>query len=197
MPFLFLLYIVNYIDRNNVGFAGLQMTGELRFSDAAFGLGSGIFFIGYVLLGIPGAMIVEKWSARKIMAAIMIAVLRDAVQPGRGGGGLLPRHHYLYRPLASRHRPGQSGGDVHGGDSRVPGDRRSALGRTHARSLAGSGGLALAAHSRRRAGGFVRLPVGSEVAHKVALTLATVRHSNVVCGFPAPRFHEDTNYEIR
>ena len=73
MPFLFLLYIVNYIDRNNIGFAGLQMTGELRFSDAVFGLGSGIFFIGYVLLGIPGAMIVEKWSARKIMAATMIA----------------------------------------------------------------------------------------------------------------------------
>jgi ACS family tartrate transporter-like MFS transporter len=73
MPFLFLLYIVNYIDRNNVGFAGLQMTGELHFSDAAFGLGSGIFFIGYVLLGIPGAMIVEKWGARKIMAATMIA----------------------------------------------------------------------------------------------------------------------------
>ena len=39
--------------------------------------------------------------------------------------------------------------------------------------------------------------VGSEVARKVALTLATVRRSNVVCGFPAPRFHEDTNYEIR
>jgi len=49
------------------------MTGELRFFVAVFGLGSGIFFIGYVLLGIPGAMIVEKWSARKIMAATMIA----------------------------------------------------------------------------------------------------------------------------
>ena len=73
MPFLFLLYIVNYIDRNNVGFAGLQMTGELRFSDAVFGLGSGIFFIGYFLLGIPGAMIVEKWGARKVIGATMIA----------------------------------------------------------------------------------------------------------------------------
>jgi ACS family tartrate transporter-like MFS transporter len=69
MPFLFVLYIVNYIDRNNIGFAGLQMTAELHFSDEAFGLGSGIFFIGYVLLGIPGAMIVEKWGARKIIAA--------------------------------------------------------------------------------------------------------------------------------
>ncbi|HLI83198.1 MAG TPA: MFS transporter [Bryobacteraceae bacterium] len=73
MPFLFLLYCVAYIDRNNIGFAGLQMIGELRFSDAAFGLGSGIFFIGYTLLGIPGAMLVERWSARKTMAATMIA----------------------------------------------------------------------------------------------------------------------------
>src|SRR5215469_4112087 len=73
MPFLFLLYIVAYIDRNNIGFAGLQMTDELHFSDAIFGLGSGIFFIGYVILGIPGALLVEKWSARKTMAATMLA----------------------------------------------------------------------------------------------------------------------------
>ncbi len=72
MPFLFLLYIIAYIDRNNIGFAGLQMTGELGFSDAVFGFGSGIFFIGYVLLGIPGAILVEKWSARKTMAATML-----------------------------------------------------------------------------------------------------------------------------
>jgi ACS family tartrate transporter-like MFS transporter len=73
MPVLFLLYVVAYIDRNNVGFAGLQMTGELGFSDAVFGLGSGIFFIGYFLLGIPGAMLVEKWSARKTIAVTMVA----------------------------------------------------------------------------------------------------------------------------
>jgi len=73
MPFLFLLYVIAYIDRNNIGFAGLQMTGELHFSDAVFGLGSGIFFIGYVVLGIPGALLVEKWSARKTMAATMLA----------------------------------------------------------------------------------------------------------------------------
>jgi len=73
MPFLFLLYIIAYIDRNNIGFAGLEMTPELHFSDAVFGLGSGIFFIGYVVLGIPGALLVEKWSARKVMAATMLA----------------------------------------------------------------------------------------------------------------------------
>ncbi len=72
MPFLFLLYVVAYIDRINISFAGLQMTGELGFSDAVFGLGSGIFFVGYMLLGIPGAILVEKWSARKMVATTMI-----------------------------------------------------------------------------------------------------------------------------
>lgn len=71
MPFLFLLYVVAYIDRINISFAGLQMTGELHFSDAVFGFGSGVFFIGYVLLGIPGAILVEKWSARKAITLTM------------------------------------------------------------------------------------------------------------------------------
>ncbi len=72
MPFLFVLYIIAYIDRINISFAGLQMTGDLGFSDAVFGLGSGIFFAGYMLLGIPGALLVEKWSARKVIAVTML-----------------------------------------------------------------------------------------------------------------------------
>ncbi|HEX5431093.1 MAG TPA: MFS transporter [Bryobacteraceae bacterium] len=72
MPFLFLLYVVAYIDRINISFAGLQMTGELGFSDAVFGFGSGVFFFGYTLLAIPGAVLVEKWSARKAMALTML-----------------------------------------------------------------------------------------------------------------------------
>jgi MFS transporter, ACS family, tartrate transporter len=72
MPFLFVLYVVAYIDRINISFAGLQMTAELGFSDAVFGLGSGIFFVGYALLGIPGAILVEKWSARKMVATTMM-----------------------------------------------------------------------------------------------------------------------------
>lgn len=72
MPFLFLLYVVAYIDRINISFAGLQMTGELGFSDKVFGLGSGIFFVGYVALGIPGALLVERWSARKVMTGTML-----------------------------------------------------------------------------------------------------------------------------
>ena len=72
MPFLFLLYIIAYIDRINIGFAGLQMTSELHFDDSVFGFGSGIFFAGYALLGIPGALLIERWSARKAIAVTML-----------------------------------------------------------------------------------------------------------------------------
>ena len=72
MPFLFALYVIAYIDRINISFAGLDMTRELGFSDAVFGFGSGVFFFGYTLLAIPGAVLVERWSARKTMAATML-----------------------------------------------------------------------------------------------------------------------------
>jgi ACS family tartrate transporter-like MFS transporter len=73
LPFLFLLYVTAYIDRVNVSFAGLDMTRELNFSNAVFGFGAGIFFFGYCLLEIPGAMLAQAWSARKWIAAIMLA----------------------------------------------------------------------------------------------------------------------------
>jgi sugar phosphate permease len=60
MPFLFLLYITAYIDRVNVGFAGLDMTRDLHFSNEVFGFGAGIFFFGYCLLEIPGAMLAQS-----------------------------------------------------------------------------------------------------------------------------------------
>lgn len=72
MPFLFALYIIAYIDRINIGFAGLQMTSELHFSNSVFGFGSGIFFAGYALAGIPGAVLIERWSARKAIAITML-----------------------------------------------------------------------------------------------------------------------------
>jgi ACS family tartrate transporter-like MFS transporter len=73
LPFVCLLYIVNYIDRVNVSFANLRMSADLGFSDRAYGLGVGIFYITYVLFEIPGAVIVERWSARKWIARIMIS----------------------------------------------------------------------------------------------------------------------------
>ena len=72
LPFLFLLYVTAFIDRVNVGFAGLFMTGELKFSNEVFGFGTGIFFFGYCLLEIPGAVLAQSWSARKWIAAIMV-----------------------------------------------------------------------------------------------------------------------------
>src|SRR5216683_2863850 len=72
LPFLFLIYMTAFIDRVNVGFAGLDMTRELHFSNQVFGFGAGIFFFGYCLLEIPGAMLAHTWSARKWIASIMI-----------------------------------------------------------------------------------------------------------------------------
>ena len=73
LPFVFLLYVVNYIDRVNVSFANLRMSVDLGFSDRVYGLGVGMFYITYVLFEIPGALIVERWSARKWIARIMIS----------------------------------------------------------------------------------------------------------------------------
>jgi MFS transporter, ACS family, tartrate transporter len=71
MPYLFVLYVVAYLDRVNVSYAALQMKGDLSFTDEILGFGAGIFFIGYLLLEIPGSILVEKWSARRWMARIM------------------------------------------------------------------------------------------------------------------------------
>ena len=73
LPFVFLIYVVNYIDRVNVSFANLRMSADLGFSDRVYGLGVGMFYITYVLFEIPGAVIVERWSARKWIARIMIS----------------------------------------------------------------------------------------------------------------------------
>jgi len=73
LPFLFILYIINYLDRTNLAYAALGMSRDLGFSDRVFGLGAGIFFISYLALQIPGALLVELWSARRMISATMIA----------------------------------------------------------------------------------------------------------------------------
>ena len=73
LPFLWLLYVIAFLDRANVAYAALEMSHDLGFSDRVFGLGAGIFFLGYVLLEIPGGLIVERWSARRWITCIMIA----------------------------------------------------------------------------------------------------------------------------
>jgi MFS transporter, ACS family, tartrate transporter len=73
LPFLFTLYIANYLDRTSVAYAAIGMARDLGFSDRVFGMGAGVFFIGYVALQVPGALLVERWSARRVICLTMIA----------------------------------------------------------------------------------------------------------------------------
>ena len=68
IPFLFLCYILAYLDRVNVGFAKLQMSADLSLSDAAFATGAGIFFIGYFFFEVPSNMLLKAFGARMWIA---------------------------------------------------------------------------------------------------------------------------------
>ena len=72
IPFLFLCYVVAFLDRVNIGFAKLQMAGQLEFSDAVYGFGAGIFFIGYCIFEVPSNLLLEKVGARYWIARIMV-----------------------------------------------------------------------------------------------------------------------------
>jgi ACS family tartrate transporter-like MFS transporter len=72
IPFLFVLYIVAYLDRINVGFAALQMKADLGFGDAVYGLGAGIFFLGYFVFEVPSNLILERVGPRFWISRIMI-----------------------------------------------------------------------------------------------------------------------------
>jgi MFS transporter, ACS family, tartrate transporter len=73
LPLLFLCYVVAYVDRVNVSIAKLTMTRDLPgFDNAVIGFGAGLFFWGYFLLEIPGSLMVEKWSARRLICRIMV-----------------------------------------------------------------------------------------------------------------------------
>lgn len=73
IPFLFLCYVFAYLDRVNVGFAKLQMLSDLKFSETMYGLGAGIFFIGYFLMEVPSNLALHRFGARKWIARIMIS----------------------------------------------------------------------------------------------------------------------------
>jgi MFS transporter, ACS family, tartrate transporter len=72
LPFLLLLYVVNYLDRINVGFAALQMQAQLGLSDREYGLGAGIFFAGYLFFQVPSNLALGRVGARRWMALIMV-----------------------------------------------------------------------------------------------------------------------------
>ena len=72
IPFLFLLYLVAFIDRVNVGFAKLQMSGDLGFSEQVYGMGAGIFFLGYFLFEVPSNIILHHVGAKRWIARILL-----------------------------------------------------------------------------------------------------------------------------
>jgi len=96
VPFLFLLYIVAYLDRINVGFAALQMQEQLGFTDAVYGLGAGMFFAGYFCFQVPSNLVLERVGARRWIASLMMiwGVISSAMVLVSG-----PRSFYALRFL--------------------------------------------------------------------------------------------------
>jgi ACS family tartrate transporter-like MFS transporter len=72
IPYLFLLYIVAYVDRVNVGFAAMDMKRQLGFSDTVYGMGAGMFFLGYAIFDLPSSLVVRRVGTRLWIARIMI-----------------------------------------------------------------------------------------------------------------------------
>src|ERR1051325_3197692 len=72
LPFLFLLYVANYLDRTNIAYATLGMKGALGLTDSILGAAGGIFFIGYFAPQVPGALLVERWSARWLLSLTLM-----------------------------------------------------------------------------------------------------------------------------
>ena len=132
VPFLMLCYVVAYLDRVNVGFAKLQMSTDLGFSETAYGLGAGIFFLGYFLFEVPSNVILHKVGARIWIARIMVTwglisagfmfvatapmFYRAALPARRRRSRLLSRDHPLSHLLVSFAPPRQDHRDLHVGD---------------------------------------------------------------------------------
>ena len=132
IPFLFGIYIVAYLDRVNVSFAQLQLEDDLGFSDTIFGLGAGIFSLGYVIFGMPSNLLLERFGARRWLSAIMIVwgllsasmmfiegassfyLLRFLL--GVAEAGLLPGHRALPDLVVPRGRPRPDARPVHDRD---------------------------------------------------------------------------------
>ncbi|EGC98315.1 major facilitator superfamily protein, partial [Burkholderia sp. TJI49] len=96
VPFLFLCYVVSFLDRINIGFAQLQMKHDLGFSDAMYGLGAAVFYVGYVFCEVPSNMLLARFGARRTFTRIMLLW-------GIASTGMMfvsqPSHFYVLRFL--------------------------------------------------------------------------------------------------
>ncbi|KES15666.1 Major Facilitator Superfamily, partial [Gilliamella apicola SCGC AB-598-I20] len=73
VPYVMLVYFIGFFDRINIGFAALTMNQELGFSDAVFGLGAGLFFLGYFITDVPSNIILQKVGPRIWLARILLS----------------------------------------------------------------------------------------------------------------------------
>ncbi len=166
LPFLFLLYVANYLDRTNIAYATLGMKGDLGLSDSVFGTASGIFFIGYFALQIPGALLVERWSAdfprdnadnlgrthnTHWFCPHAAGALRRAFPARRSRGRLFPRCDRLSFALVRLSGSGQGGGAVYVCYSHCLHSRRTSCWHDPAGSLARHCRMAMALPAGRRA----------------------------------------------
>src|SRR6476660_9839294 len=71
IPFLMLCYLVAFVDRSNIGFAKLQFVKDLGLTEAVYGFGAGIFYLGYILFEVPSNLMLEKVGVRKTLLRIM------------------------------------------------------------------------------------------------------------------------------
>ena len=150
LPFLFLLYVVNILDRTNIGFARLQMLDRFAHRRRRnTPSGAGLFYVGYILFEVPSNLILRRTGARVWIARILVSwgarspscmmfvtgpwgFYLAARAAGRRRGRLLSRNHPLPQLLVPGPRTGPGGGPVHG---RRPGRRRSSATRCRGRSF--------------------------------------------------------------
>ena len=121
IPFLLFCYILSYLDRVNIGFAKLQMLNDLQFSDAVYGLGAGVFFLGYFFFEVPSNILMHKIGARRWIARIMISwgILSAAMMLVEG-----PTSFYVLRFLLGLAEAGFFPGIIYYLTRWYPADRR-------------------------------------------------------------------------
>jgi hypothetical protein len=143
VPFIMLLYFISFIDRVNIGFAALTMNKDLGFSPAVFGLGAGIFFVGYFLFEVTLQFDPQQGRSAPLDRAgddhlghhfrdVRVHHGRNklshfAVLTGRRRGRLLSRYHFISQLLVSCALPRRGGFPVHGCRSHIGGSRLTAF----------------------------------------------------------------------
>lgn len=161
LPLLFVLYVINFVDRANISVAALAMNADLRLSATAYGTAAGVFFLGYVLFQVPANAALARFGAGRTLTAVVLAwgvcsaatalvtsahtLVSGALRPRRRRGRLLPRRHRVSDGVVSvraasprrSHLSAGHSGRQHGRPAAVWADRRP---RSHGRAtrLAGN-----------------------------------------------------------